>query len=64
MLVLKDAIADHFNNKFNKRPSVDTEKPNILFDLYINENECTVSINSSGAALFQRGYRKGTGEAP
>lgn len=64
MLVLKDAIADHFNHKYNKRPSVDTERPNILFDLYINENECVISLNSSGAALFQRGYRKGTGEAP
>lgn len=64
MLVLKDAIADYFRAKYNERPSVDTEKPNVLFDLYISENSCTVSLNSSGAALFQRGYRKGTGEAP
>jgi putative N6-adenine-specific DNA methylase len=63
-LVLKDAIADHFRDKFDKRPSVDLERPQILFDIHIEENNCTVSLNSSGAPLFQRGYRKGTGEAP
>ncbi|WP_051568291.1 THUMP domain-containing class I SAM-dependent RNA methyltransferase [Crocinitomix catalasitica] len=63
-LVLKDAIADHFRDKFDKRPSVDLEKPQILFDIHIEENQCTVSLNSSGAPLFQRGYRQGTGEAP
>ncbi len=65
MLVMKDAIADYFRDKYdNKRPDVDTTRPNILFDLHIKENECTIALNSSGAPLFQRGYRKATGEAP
>jgi putative N6-adenine-specific DNA methylase len=64
MLVLKDAIADFFRDRFNKRPSVDTERPNVVFDVYIQEHECIVSLNSSGAPLFQRGYRRSTGEAP
>jgi putative N6-adenine-specific DNA methylase len=64
MLVLKDAIADFFRAKFNERPSVDTERPQIVFDVYINENNCVVSLNSSGSPLFQRGYRRITGEAP
>ena len=64
LLLLKDAIADHFRDSFNKRPDVDKSKPNVVFDLHIQDNECTVSLNSSGAPLFQRGYRKNVGEAP
>ncbi len=64
MLVLKDAIADHFRERFGERPSVDLEKPKILFDVHIDEHACTVSLNSSGAPLYHRGYRKKTGEAP
>ncbi|UKN01956.1 THUMP domain-containing protein [Paracrocinitomix mangrovi] len=64
MLLLKDAIVDFFNDKYGQRPSVDQKSPNILFDLHISENNCTISLNSSGAPLFQRGYRKSTGEAP
>ncbi|MFD1550556.1 THUMP domain-containing class I SAM-dependent RNA methyltransferase [Putridiphycobacter roseus] len=64
LLLLKDAIADHFRDSFNKRPDVDKSKPNVVFDLHIQDNECTVSLNSSGAPLFQRGYRKSVGEAP
>jgi len=64
MLVLKDAIADHFRAKCGERPSVDLLKPDILFDVHIDEHVCTVSLNSSGAPLYHRGYRKKTGEAP
>ena len=64
MLLLKDAIADFFMDKFGSRPDVDTKTPNIVFDIHISGQDCTVSLNSSGAALFQRGYRKGTGLAP
>lgn len=64
MLLLKDTIVDFFTDKLDQRPSVDTESPHILFDLHIQEDKCTVSLNSSGAPLFQRGYRKDTGEAP
>jgi putative N6-adenine-specific DNA methylase len=64
MLVLKDAIADHFRDKFGERPSVDLTKPKVLFDVHIDGHACTVSLNSSGAPLYHRGYRKKTGEAP
>ena len=53
-----------FNDKVGQRPSVDTKSPHVVFDIHISQNDCTVSINSSGAPLFQRGYRKGTGLAP
>jgi putative N6-adenine-specific DNA methylase len=64
MLVMKDALVDQFRDRFGERPSVDLEKPKILFDLHIDQMNCTVSLNSSGAPLYHRGYRKRTGEAP
>ncbi|MFT5824249.1 MAG: putative N6-adenine-specific DNA methylase [Crocinitomix sp.] len=64
MLVLKDAIADHFRDKFGERPDVDLTKPKILFDVHIDGYACSVSLNSSGAPLYHRGYRKKTGDAP
>lgn len=63
-LLLKDAIVDTFRKKLDDRPNVNTKKPQVMFDLYVNRNEVTISLNTSGAPLFQRGYREGTGEAP
>lgn len=63
-LVVKDAIVDTFRNKFDERPDVNIKKPQVMFDVYINKNEVTVSLNTSGAPLFQRGYRESVGLAP
>ena len=63
-LVVKDAIADSFRDKFDERPNVNIKIPQVLFDVYINNNKVTISLNSSGAPLFQRGYRESIGEAP
>jgi len=63
-LVLKDAIVDCFRETQNERPNIDLKKPQVLFDLYIKENEVTISVNTSGLPLFQRGYREEVGEAP
>lgn len=63
-LKMKDAIADYFNFKFRKRPSVDTQQPDIKFHLHIDRELVTISLDSSGDALFKRGYRKEQGEAP
>lgn len=64
-LKTKDAIADYFREKSdNERPSVDTLHPNLRVNIYIFKNECTVSIDSSGDALFKRGYRTQTNLAP
>ena len=64
LLKLKDAIADTFRNQFGERPNVQTKAPQVMFDLYINQDVVTVSLNTSGTPLFQRGYRTSTGEAP
>jgi putative N6-adenine-specific DNA methylase len=61
---VKDAIVDSFRNEFDDRPDVELKRPQVLFDLYIKENEVTISLNTSGIPLFQRGYREAVGDAP
>ena len=63
-LKTKDAIVDFYNEKYQKRPSVNIKNPDKKFNLHINGNKCTLSIDTSGDALFKRGYRKETGAAP
>jgi len=60
----KDAIADRFVELYNKRPSVDHDYPDVPINVHIAESEVTVSLDSSGAPLNQRGYRASGGEAP
>ena len=63
-LLVKDAIVDTFRDKFKERPDVNVKAPQVLFDVYINDNNVTISLNTSGVPLFQRGYRQTAGEAP
>ncbi|WP_312090762.1 class I SAM-dependent RNA methyltransferase [Chryseobacterium sp.] len=61
---MKDAIVDYFQNKYHKRPSIETKSPDIKFHLHIDRELVTISLDSSGDPLFKRGYRKEQGEAP
>lgn len=63
-LKTKDAIADWFREKMNKRPNVNTVNPHILINVHIHEDEVTVSLDASGDSLHKRGYRVDTLEAP
>tara|TARA_B100000214_G_scaffold314991_1_gene248098 strand:+ start:720 stop:1871 length:1152 start_codon:yes stop_codon:yes gene_type:complete len=63
-LVMKDAIADTFRKKFNKRPYVNPKNPDISINLHIAKHTCTVSLDSSGDSLHKRGYKKETVIAP
>ena len=60
----KDAIADRFREKTGARPSVDLEKPTLRINLYINDDSCLISFDSSGDSLHKRGYREQTNLAP
>lgn len=60
----KDAIVDYFSEKYGKRPSVSVSNPDIYFNLHISHTTCTLSLDSSGAPLFKRGYRVAQTEAP
>ena len=63
-LLSKDAIVDQFRNAFNRRPNIDTEDPDVRINIHIHMNDVTVSLDSSGNSLHQRGYRTQTNEAP
>lgn len=63
-LKVKDAIADQFRKKHGWRPSVDPENADIQFNVYVSENDFTVSLDSSGQSLHRRGYRLTGHEAP
>lgn len=61
---LKDAIADYFRNRYDKRPNVDTGNPDVRFNLHIEKDEAVISLDTSGESLHKRGYRLLAGEAP
>ena len=63
-LKTKDAIVDHFRDLTGDRPDIEIKRPQVLIDLYISNTEVTISVNTSGNPLFQRGYRNASGEAP
>lgn len=61
---VKDAIADWFTERYDKRPSVSLTNPDIVFNIHISHNKCTLSLDSSGESLHKRGYRVAQSEAP
>jgi len=60
----KDAIADYFMAKLGRRPDVDIKNPDLRIDIHIYNNNCTVSLDSSGDSLHKRGYKVVSSEAP
>ncbi len=56
-LKVKDAIVDQFREQLDERPSIDTEQPDIRINLYLLQDEATVSLDLSGDSLHRRGYR-------
>lgn len=60
----KDALVDKFRDVERERPSVNTREPDIRINIHLFNNDCTVSLDSSGASLHQRGYRISTNIAP
>lgn len=61
---VKDAIADYFREKTGKRPSVRINNPDLRINIHIAEDQCTLSLDSSGESLHRRGYRQEQMEAP
>lgn len=60
----KDAIVDQFRKKTGSRPSVDKQHPDLRINVHIDRDQCTVSLDTSGASLHHRGYRTATNIAP
>lgn len=63
-LRVKDAIADQFRARAGRRPSVDTEAPDIRINLHMHGNLATLALDLSGESLHRRGYRLSGVEAP
>ncbi|WP_234859133.1 THUMP domain-containing class I SAM-dependent RNA methyltransferase [Aquimarina aquimarini] len=63
-LKTKDAIVDKFRKEGGERPNVDTEYPDLTINIHIQQDLCTVSLDSSGGSLHHRGYRTITNIAP
>ena len=63
-LRIKDAVCDSFRAKFGKRPSVDTQNPDVRIHAYLDAETVTLYLDLSGDPLFMRGWRGATGEAP
>lgn len=61
---VKDAIADWFMERNNKRPSVSVTNPDLVFNIHVSHKTCTLSLDSSGDSLHKRGYRIAETEAP
>ena len=61
---VKDAIVDKFRDMDGSRPDVDVKTPDLRINVHINDEFCTVSLDSSGRSLHHRGYRTATNIAP
>lgn len=63
-LVLKDAICDRFRDRARRRPTVETGRPDVRVEAFLDAAHLTLYVDTSGEALFKRGYRRTGGEAP
>jgi putative N6-adenine-specific DNA methylase len=62
--VVKDAICDQYRLRTGERPSVQTRDPDVQLHLRIDGDHAQISLDTSGAPLFHRGYRTQGGAAP
>jgi len=63
-LRIKDAVCDHFREATGARPDVDTSRPDIRIDAFLDHKNVTLYLDTSGEALFKRGLRTAATEAP
>ncbi len=63
-LRIKDAVCDKFRQVVNSRPYIDTKTPAVRIHAYLTADSYVYYVDTSGDALYQRGNRKGSIEAP
>jgi len=63
-LRVKDAACDAFREAHGARPDVDTQTPDVRIHAFLTRDEATFYLDTSGDALFKRGWRTVAGEAP
>jgi putative N6-adenine-specific DNA methylase len=57
-LKIKDAVVDRIRAYSGKRPSIDIKSADVPIDVFLDGTTCNVYLNTSGDALFKRGYRE------
>lgn len=63
-LRIKDAVCDKFRQAVGSRPYIDTKTPAVRIHAYLTTDEYQFYVDTSGAALYQRGNRGASIEAP
>jgi len=63
-LKVKDGVCDRFRAESGVRPSVDKDRPDVRVHAYLTEREATLYLDTSGEALFKRGWRREVDVAP
>jgi putative N6-adenine-specific DNA methylase len=63
-LRVKDAVCDVFRMARSKRPDVDTRSPDVRVHAFLSRDTVTFYLDTSGEALFKRGWRSAPGAAP
>lgn len=63
-LKIKDAVCDKFRQVVNARPYIDTKTPAVRVHAYLTADSYQYYVDTSGNALYQRGNRKASIEAP
>lgn len=63
-LQVKNAIVDQQRQQWGERSSIDTEDPDVIINLHIDQDRGILSLDSSGNSLHRRGYRPAMGKAP
>lgn len=63
-LRIKDAVCDALRDLHGRRPSVDTARPDVRIHAFLDARRWTMYLDTSGEALFKRGWRASGGEAP
>lgn len=63
-LRIKDAVCDRFRADLGRRPDVDTANPDVRIHVFLTRQDYLLYLDTSGDALFKRGYRQEAGEAP
>lgn len=61
---MKDAVCDVLREAEGLRPDVDTRTPDVRIHVFLTRDDAVFYLDTSGDALFKRGWRTATGEAP
>jgi len=63
-MLVKDAVVDHFVERADQRPNVDTKNPDVSIYMALGKRTSSLGIDISGGSLHKRGYRLQSAKAP